>query len=118
MENKLLKLSSSPHIRSGDSVSKVMWTVFLALLPALIWSYVIFGLMAVKLTIVCVLFAMVCEAVCLKIRKQPVSSCWDGSAALTGLLVAFNVPPTIPLWMPLLGTAVAVVIVAIVKRKK
>lgn len=111
MENKLLKLSSSPHIRSGDSVTKVMWTVFLALLPALIWSYVIFGLMAVKLTIVCVLFAMVCEAVCLKVRKQPINSCWDGSAALTGLLVSFNVPPTIPLWMPMLGTALAIVIV-------
>ena len=111
MDTKLLRLSSSPHIRSGDSIPKVMWTVFLALLPALIWSYVIFGLMAVKLTVVCVLFAMVCEAVCLKIRQQPLKSCWDGSAALTGLLVAFNVPPTIPLWMPMLGTAIAVIIV-------
>ena len=108
---KALQLSSSPHIRSGESVPRVMWTVFLALGPALLWSFVIFGLAAVKLTVICVLTAMLAEALSLKIKGVSPKPALDGSAALTGLLVAFNVPPSIPLWMPMLGTVVGVVIV-------
>lgn len=100
-------ISSSPHIHEHDSVEKIMWTVVLALLPACVYGVYIFGMHAAYVLLLCVGAAVATEALIQKVRKRPVTVS-DGSAVVTGLLVGCNVPPEIPLWLPVLGTVVAI----------
>lgn len=106
--NRLLTISPSPHIQTDDSVKKIMYRVIFALLPAFIWSVVVFGTDAVRVTLIavasCVGFEYLIQRFILKSR--PTIS--DGSAALTGLLLAFNVPASIPWWIILLGSLFAI----------
>lgn len=106
--NKLFTISPSPHIHSGDSVNKIMYGVILALLPAFIWSVVMFGLDSVRVTLLavaaCMAFELLIQKFILKVKPQIV----DGSAALTGILLAFNVPASIPSWMLIVGSLVAI----------
>jgi electron transport complex protein RnfD len=106
--NKLLTISPSPHIHSGDSVNKIMFSVILALLPAFVWSVMMFGIDAVRVTLVavaaCVIFELLIQKYILNIKPQIT----DGSAALTGLLLAFNVPASIPSWMLIVGALVSI----------
>jgi len=106
--NKLLTVTPSPHIHQGDSVKKIMYSVVFALLPALVWSFFVFGLPAVWLTLIsvvsCVLFEYLLQKYALKI--QPTIS--DGSALITGILLAMNVPSGLPLWMIVVGAIVAI----------
>lgn len=106
---KALYLSSSPHIHSGDTTDKIMRLVIYALLPAAAVAVVFFGLPALKVMLICTLGCLVFEALCCKLMKQPVSI-RDGSAALTGILLAFNLPASSPWWMALLGAAIAIII--------
>lgn len=104
-----LYLSSSPHIHSGETTDKVMRLVIYALLPATALSLYFFGLPALKVLLICTLGCVGFEALTCKLmgRAQTIA---DGSAALTGILLALNLPPSSPWWMALVGAAIAILI--------
>ncbi|PID27059.1 MAG: Na+-transporting NADH:ubiquinone oxidoreductase subunit D [Candidatus Cloacimonadota bacterium] len=108
--DKKLVVSANPHLRNTDSIAKVMHTVNIALLPAIFMSAYYFGFRAILVILVSVLSAVVTEALIQKFRKKPITVS-DGSAILTGILLAFNVPPQIPLWIVALGSFFAIGIV-------
>ena len=107
---KLYISSSSPHIRDKDSIPKIMWTVNIALLPALLMAYYFFGPKALWITLLAVLAAVVTEAVIHKLAKKPLRI-QDGSAVITGILLSFNLPASAPWWMPVVGSVFAIAIV-------
>jgi len=106
--NKLFTISPSPHIHSGDSVNKIMYSVLLALLPAFIWSVVMFGFDSVRVTLIAVAACIAFEYLIQKYILKTLPQITDGSAALTGVLLAFNVPASIPSWMLIVGALVAI----------
>jgi len=104
----LLTVSGSPHVHGGLSVKKLMWGVVIAMLPAMLASFFYFGIGAIKVTLVAVGSAMLFEYLITKfILKQP-PQLMDGSAAITGLLLAFNVPSNLPVWIIVIGALVAI----------
>lgn len=103
-------VSVSPHIHSKDSTMTIMRDVLIALCPALIASVVIFGARALLVAVVCVVTAVFFEWGFEKICKRP-STIGDLSAAVTGLILALNLPVGIPLWQAAFGSLVAIVIV-------
>ena len=103
-----LIVSSAPHIHCKDSIKKVMWSVVFALIPAGIAAFIFFGIQVLKIILVSVVFALIFEFLIQKIRKQEVTI-FDGSAAVTGILLAYNLPPTVPLWLPIVGVFVAII---------
>ncbi len=105
-----MKVSVSPHIKDKTSTATIMRDVLIALGPALIASVIIFGARALLVTAVCVAFAVGGEWVFEKIVKKP-STIGDLSAAVTGVLLAFNLPVGIPLWQAALGSLIAIIIV-------
>ncbi len=109
MEEKLI-VSHAPHIAGGDSISRIMLHVIIALLPALLAGCLVFGLRALAVTVICVLSCVVFEGLWQKILKKPVTVS-DLSAVVTGMLLAFNLPAGIPLWMPVVGSFFAIIIV-------
>jgi electron transport complex protein RnfD len=109
INDKLLSVSTSPHLRADDSISKIMWTVNLALAPAALFGAYWFGLNALMVMIVGIASAVLFEYIVQVIRKKPVTI-KDGSAFLTGLLLAMCLPPTVPLYMPFLGSFIAIVV--------
>lgn len=106
--NKLFTISPSPHIHSGESVNKIMYGVILALVPALIWSVMMFGLESVRVTLVAVAACMAFEYLIQKYLLKVKTEITDGSAALTGILLAFNVPSSVPSWMLIIGALVSI----------
>lgn len=102
-------LSSSPHIHSGESTDKVMRAVIYSLLPVCAVSVYSFGLPALMVLLICTVGCVAVEAVCNRLFRKKLSIA-DGSAALTGILLALNLPPTSPWWLALLGAAIAIVI--------
>jgi electron transport complex protein RnfD len=109
MESKLL-VSSSPHIRSNDTVSSIMRDVVIALLPATIYSVYLFRLNAIITILLSIIAAVVTEAIIQKIRKKPITIS-DWSAVITGLLLSFNLPASVPWWIPIIGSIFAISIV-------
>ena len=109
MPNKLI-VTAAPHITSADSTQKIMGRVCLALCPALIASIFIFGVNSLILTAVTVAACVFFEWAYCKLMKRevPVS---DLSAVVTGLLLAFNMPATLPPWMAVVGAFIAIVII-------
>ncbi|USF26548.1 Na(+)-translocating ferredoxin:NAD(+) oxidoreductase complex subunit D [Firmicutes bacterium ASF500] len=109
MENKLI-VTAAPHITSPDSTQSIMGKVCLALAPALIASVIIFGFNALILTAVTVAACVFFEWAYCKLmgREVPVA---DFSAVVTGLLLAFNMPATLPPWMAVVGAFIAIVII-------
>lgn len=105
--NKLL-ISPSPHVHSGDSIEKNMYGVLIALIPAFICSVVFFGMGAIIVTLTSVLACLIFEYLIQKfiLKRQP--TIWDGSAIITGVLLAFNVPANLPIWIILIGALVAI----------
>ncbi|MBR7162237.1 MAG: RnfABCDGE type electron transport complex subunit D [Clostridia bacterium] len=108
--NRSLHLSVSPHIHSGNSTARIMRDVVISLLPALIAGTVIFGFRALLITAVCVVSAVLSEAVYNIIVKKD-QTVGDFSAAVTGLLLALNLPSNIPLWQCAVGSVFAIVVV-------
>ncbi len=102
-------VSSSPHIHSGNSVRKIMLSVILSLAPAGAAALCLFGWDAFRLMAVCVLTCISCEAVSRKMMKRDLGVS-DLSAMVTGLLLAYNLPPSLPSWMAAIGSIVAIVI--------
>ena len=88
-------VSVSPHIRSPRSTSEIMWTVSGTLVPVLLLSIYVFGFRALIITLVSVISCVVVEAISRKAMGRPVTV-RDGSAVLTGILMAFVIPPGVP----------------------
>lgn len=109
-KNSNLLVTSNPHIVDSMNTTKIMSLVVIALLPSLIASVVIFGARALILAAVCIVASMFFEWAYEKIAKKP-STVGDLSAVVTGLLIAMNVPVTLPYWMAIVGCFVAIVIV-------
>lgn len=109
-KNSNLLVTSNPHIVDSMNTTKIMALVSIALLPSLIASIVIFGARALILAAVCIAASMFFEWAYEKIAKKP-STVGDLSAVVTGLLIAMNVPVTLPYWMAIIGCFVAIVIV-------
>ena len=108
MENKLI-VSLSPHVHSGDTIQKNMYGVLIALLPALAVSFAAFGMGAVIVTLTsvaaCVFFEWAITRFILRSDKLTIA---DGSAVITGVLLAFNLPSNLPVWIILIGALVAI----------
>lgn len=109
MANKLI-VTAAPHITSADSTQKIMQRVALALVPTLIASIIIFGINALMLTVITVLACVFFEWAYCKLvgREVPIA---DFSAVVTGMLLAFNLPATLPWWMAIVGAFIAIVII-------
>ncbi len=108
MANKLI-VSLSPHVHGGDSVRKNMYGVLIALIPALLVSFIFFGLGAVVVTLTSVVACLFFEwAITKFILKREKSTICDGSAIITGVLLAFNLPSNLPLWIIIIGALVAI----------
>ncbi len=103
-------VTCSPHIRHNDTTQSIMRDVLIALVPALLVSVVVFGVRALLLVAVCVAFAVGAEYVFQKGCRRPVTI-GDYSAAVTGLLLAYNLPVGLPLWMAAFGSIVAIIVV-------
>jgi len=100
-------VSISPHVKSRESTAKIMWTVNACLLPPLILSVCIFGFQTLITTLVSVLSCVINEAGSQKLLQRPITI-KDGSAVITGLLLAYVIPPGVPYWMPILGAVMAI----------
>ncbi len=112
MDNKFI-VSSSPHVRSNEDTSYIMKQVVIALLPAALAGIYFFRLSAINVMFWCILGCVGFEWLFQKIAKKE-STIGDFSAVVTGLLLAFNVPASLPWWMCLAGSAFAIVVVKIV----
>ena len=112
MENKLI-VSSSPHVRTNKDTSYIMKQVVLALLPATLAGIFFFRLSALNVLFFCIAGCVGAEFIYQKITKKE-STIGDFSAVVTGLLLAFNVPASLPWWMCLLGAAFAIIVVKMV----
>lgn len=110
MSDKMFIIQSSPHFQDKDSVPKIMYTVVVALLPAVFASLYFFRLRAVSLYVACLAACLATEAVFLWARKKPLRSLWDGSVVITGLLLAMTLPPGLSLELAVIGSVVAVAI--------
>lgn len=106
----MLIVSSSPHLRSNESVKRIMLDVVIALIPAIIGAVYFFGLNALKLILISVASAIFFEAAIQKLLKKEVSIS-DYSAVITGILLAFNLPANAPWWIPVFGSGFAIIIV-------
>ncbi len=108
MANKLI-VSLSPHVHSGDSVQKNMYGVLIALIPALLVSLIYFGVGAAVVTLTSVVSCLFFEwAITKFILKREKTTILDGSAIITGVLLAFNVPSNLPVWIIVIGALVAI----------
>ena len=107
---KKLLVSASPHIHSPETTTGVMGDVIISLLPALVMAVVWFGSRALVLTAVCIGTAVLAEWVSRRVMKRP-NTLGDLSAVVTGLILALNLPATLPLWMAAIGSIVAIVVV-------
>lgn len=108
--SNLLNISSSPHVRDHSSTKSIMWDVFLALMPATLFGIWNFGVKAAVLIVTCIATCVVTEYIWQSAMKLPLTVS-DGSAALTGLLLALNLSSTFPIWMAIIGSVFAIIIV-------
>jgi len=106
---KVPYLSSSPHIHSGATTERIMLDVLIALAPAALLAVVLFGWPALLLLSLSVAGCCATEALCQRFMGQAVTL-RDNSAAITGVLLALNLPPSLPWWMVLLGAVIAILI--------
>ncbi len=109
MENKIT-VSFSPHIRDRVNVEYLMFSVVVALIPALIGSVYFFGIRALIIIILSSLSSLLFEGLAQKAFGRRITI-GDGSALITGLLLAFNLPPNVPYFIPIIGSAFAIIIV-------
>lgn len=105
-----LLIEPSPHIKSSITTQKIMLHVIIALIPAIIAGTVYFGLRALLIVVLCATFSVLSEYIFNLItkRKQTIS---DLSAVVTGVILGLNVPPTLPIYMTAIGSAVAIIVI-------
>jgi len=106
----MFTVSPAPHIKSSLTTQKIMYMVILALLPAGLAGVYIFGITSLKIIIISILSCVLSEVLFLKLRNKDPKIALDGSAILTGLLLAYNLPPELPLWIPVVGGAVSIIL--------
>jgi electron transport complex protein RnfD len=104
----LLTVSGSPHVHGDQSLKKIMWGVVLAMIPAMLVSFWYFGLPAIIITLTAVISCLIFEYLIQKYLLKEKTSITDGSAVITGVLLAFNVPSSLPLWQMVIGALVAI----------
>jgi len=109
-DKSLLFLSAPPHIKTGDNINKIMWTVVAVLMLPVAYSIYIFGYHAALILLTCVVSGVSAEAAFQYFMKREIKV-MNGSSVITGLLVGMNVPPNSPVWMSAIGTVFAVIIV-------
>ena len=109
-ELKPMLVSYAPHVRGPATTQRIMIDVVIALVPAFIMAIVIFGPRAALLTVVCVLACVLFEGLYQKLMKKPITVA-DCSAVITGILLAFNLPVTLPLWQAIIGCFVAIILI-------
>lgn len=107
MENQFT-VSPSPHIHSGDSITKNMYGVLIALIPAFLVALYVFRLDALVLTAASVLFCLLFEYLIARFIMKREPKIWDGSAIITGVLLAFNLPSDLPIWIVAIGALAAI----------
>ena len=110
VNGKKLVVSASPHLRSKHTTPKIMLDVIIALIPALIASVILFGPRVLAVTATTVITAVLAEYISRKVMKRH-NTIGDLSAVVTGLILAFNLPVSIPLWIAAIGSVVAIVVV-------
>ncbi|MGO3300201.1 MAG: RnfABCDGE type electron transport complex subunit D, partial [Pseudoalteromonas sp.] len=107
-----LTMASSPHNHNHKSLSRLMLTVILACLPGFIAQLYFFGFGVLIQLVIAIITVSICEAAVMRLRNRPI---WpalnDGSAWLTGVLLALSIPPLAPWWVMVIGCAFAIVIV-------
>jgi len=108
VKNRLI-VSVSPHLHKDESVSKIMWMVIVSLIPAGAAGVFIFGITALWVIILGVVSALATEAILQILCKRKVTIL-DGSAVITGLLLAYNLPAGVPFWIPVIGTFFSIAI--------
>ncbi|HHT49186.1 MAG TPA: RnfABCDGE type electron transport complex subunit D [Firmicutes bacterium] len=101
-------VSPSPHIRAGYNAEGIMWVVVLALVPASVAAVYYFGWPTLTIILASIAAAVLTEAVVVTIMKRPLTI-YDGSAVVTGLLLALTLPPTVPVWIPVAGSIFAII---------
>lgn len=107
--NEQLEITSSPQYHDRQSTARIMWTVTACLVPATAWGVYVFGLRALWVVIASIAAAVLAEYVAgLMLRRFTLA---DGSAVLTGLLVGMNMPPAIPIYIPVIGSFFAILVV-------
>ena len=115
MSENNLKMSSSPHIRSKATTSNIMMLVAIALLPASAFGVWNFGLPAFGMLVTTTVVAVLTEYIYEKLMHKKITIN-DWSAAVTGLLLGLNMPPTAPWWMGAIGSVFAILIVTVIRR--
>ncbi len=108
MERSLI-VSIGPHIKGEETTSKIMWSVTASLIPAGLAGVFIFGARNIFLVMAAIVAAVLTELSINSIRKRK-TTIGDGSAILTGLLLAYNIPPDVPVWMPIAGSCFAIAV--------
>lgn len=109
MENRII-VSPSPHIHGGDSISRNMYGVLIALIPAFAFSVYQFGWHALLITAICVLTCCITEWFITRFMLHRTNYVLDGSAILTGVLLAFNLPSELPWWIVVIGSFIAIAV--------
>jgi electron transport complex protein RnfD len=104
----LLTISGSPHTHGDTSIKQIMWGVVIALVPALLVSFWYFGIGAILVTVVAIISCVATEYLIQRfmLKEEPTLS--DGSAVITGLLLAMNVPSNLPWWMVIIGSVICI----------
>lgn len=110
MDNKLCKITCSPHIHSPETTGKIMFYVILSLIPALFGSVYFFGIYVLKVIGVSIFFCILSEVLFKILTKREIRVS-DGSAIVTGILFSFVLPPRIPLWITAVGSFLAIFLV-------
>lgn len=108
--SKLLHVSSSPHARTETTTNHLMYDVAIAMIPAAAYGVYQFGLKALLIILVTVAACLLSEYIFESLMGRPITI-KDGSAMVTGLILALNMPPEIPLWIPVLGGVFAIIVV-------
>ncbi len=102
------RVSSSPHFHSGASTANIMYSVAAAMAPSCIWGIYVFGLRALAVLSVSIVFAMLTEYLLGLVSRE--KTLWDGSALVTGMLVGMNMSPSIPLFIPATASVFAIAV--------
>ncbi|MBO7663111.1 MAG: RnfABCDGE type electron transport complex subunit D [Clostridia bacterium] len=110
MNTDVMNLSSAPHLRDRWTTPFIMRVVFLSLLPATVVGIVVHGWQAAAIIVLSIVSAVLSEAIFDKICRKPLTI-WDGSAVITGLLLALSLSPSTPLYIPVIGSVFAIVVV-------
>ena len=108
MADNRLAIAMSPHVHSNESVKKIMYSVVIALLPAFCVSVYFFGLNAIRVTLISIVACMAVEWLIQKFLLKGKTTIFDGSAIVTGMLLAFNVPANLDWWIIVIGAIVAI----------